>query len=98
MSAMVVHQPAVALRTVPVLMVPRLVSTPVTRAVLDVDAGDFGVLVDVDAALVGLAGIAPHHRVMADDAAGRVIQRGQDRVARLVAHVELRAERLISSG
>ena len=61
-------------------------------AVLDLEAGDLDALVDVHAAGVGLAGVAPHDRVVADHGARRVVERALDRVGDLARHVELRAE------
>ena len=71
---------------------PRLVSTPDGPAVLDPDAGDLGLGVDLDAAPGGAAGVAPGDRVVPRDRARRVVEGGQDRVADLVGQVELRAE------
>src|SRR3954447_1359796 len=65
---------------------------PRDLAVLDVDAGDVGVLVDLDAHLVGFLAVAPDHRVVADDTAGRVVKGGQDREGGMVADVQLRAQ------
>ena len=50
-----------------------------------------GLLVDLDAALVGAAAIAPGHRVVPRDRAGRVVQRAQDRRVAAAAQVDLRA-------
>ncbi len=47
---------------------------------------------DVDAALVGVVGVAPHDRVVANDAAGRMVEGSQDGVAGVVAHIQVRAE------
>ncbi len=60
-------------------------------ALLNGDAGDFGLLVDVDAAHVGLMGIAPDNSVMANNAAGWVVEGSQNRVARVVADIYGRA-------
>ena len=84
--------PATACSTRPALTKPRLVSTPTDAAVLDPDAGDLGLGVDLDAAPGGAAGIAPGHGVVAGDRARRMIEGAEDRVAHLVRQIELRAE------
>ena len=56
------------------------------------EAGDLGVLVDLDAAPVGRAREPPDDGVVADDPAGRVVQRADDRVRGPLREVELRAE------
>ena len=61
-------------------------------AVLDVDASDRGVLMDVDAHPVRLSRVGPHHRVVPDHAAGRVVERGHDRELGMVRKIELRTE------
>jgi hypothetical protein len=71
-----------------------LVSTPVTLPFSTLDPGHVGVLVDLDAQPVGLLAVAPDHRVVADHAAGRMVERGQDREGGVIADVELRAELL----
>ena len=71
---------------------PRLVSTPVTRPVLDDEAGDLGLGVNLHAPLGGVAGIAPGDGVMAGDGARRMIERAEDRIAHILGHVERRAE------
>ena len=43
---------------------------------------------DVDAEPVGGPRVAPHHRVVADDAAGRMVQGRENRIARVVTEVE----------
>jgi hypothetical protein len=48
---------------------------------------------DLDAHPVRLPGVRPHDRVVADDAARRVIQRRHDRERGAIGQVELRAER-----
>ena len=48
-------------------------------AVLGFDVVHFGVRMDFDAQPVGAARVTPHHRVVADDAARRVVQRGLNR-------------------
>ncbi len=53
-------------------------------AVLDAEAGHLAILDDVDAALVGRAGIAPGHRVVPHRAAARLQQPAADRKARIV--------------
>ena len=66
-------------------MEPRVVSTPVTAAVAHrANAGDLAILDDVDAAHVGAARIAPHHRVMPRGAAAPLQQPALDREARVV--------------
>jgi hypothetical protein len=45
---------------------------------LHVDAEHFGLLVDLDAALVGAAAVAPGHRVVAGHRARRVVQGAED--------------------
>ena len=62
----------------------------VTRPSVDVDAGDLGVLMDVDAHPVRLSRVGPHHRVVADHAAGRVVERRHDRELGMVGKVEHR--------
>src|SRR5438132_8524264 len=47
---------------------------------------------DVDATSVGAAGVAPDDCVVADDSAGRVVQRAHDRPGRAVGEIELRTE------
>src|SRR6185437_16615577 len=56
------------------------------------DAPHLGVGMDLDARLERLLRVAPHHRVVADDAAGRVVERPEDRVGRFPRYVELRAQ------
>ena len=48
---------------------------------------------DLDAAAVGTARKAPHHRVVPDDPARRVVERAHDRPRRPVGEVELGTER-----
>ena len=55
------------------------------------NVGDLRLLVHLDAHVVRCPGVSPHHRVVADDAAGRVIQGALDRVAGVVGGVEARA-------
>src|SRR5262249_8705735 len=57
-------------------------------AVRAADAGDLGEGVDLDAEAVGAAGVAPDDGVVADDAAGRVVEAGADGLVRPVADVE----------
>ena len=57
-------------------------------AALDVDVEDLGLLDDVDAVVVGTACVAPDHCVVADDAAWRVVECPQDRVAGVRRDVE----------
>ena len=61
-------------------------------AVLPLDARHLGVRMDLDAAAVGPAGEAPDHRVVADDPAGWVVERTEDRPRRMLREVELGAE------
>ncbi len=56
------------------------------------EAGDLRALVDLDAAAIGGAREAPDDRVVADDPAGRVVERADDRVRGALREVELRAE------
>ena len=61
--------------------------------------GDLGLLVDLDAALVGAAGVAPGDGVVARDGAGRMVQRAQDRrVRRRSRGRSAGTSRLMSSG
>ncbi len=55
------------------------------------DAGDFAVLQDVDAEVVGRAGIAPGHRVVPRRAAAPLQGRAQDRIAHVGGDVQRRA-------
>ena len=57
-------------------------------AALAQDVEDLGALMHLGAHVVGGPGVAPHHRVVAHDAAGRVVQGAQDRVAGMVGSVE----------
>ena len=57
---------------------------PEACAVLDAEAGDFAILDDVDAALVGGAGIAPGDGVMAHGAAAMLGEAALDRKAGIV--------------
>ena len=59
-----------------------------------VDARHLGVLMDVDAARIGAPGVAPVDGVVADDAARRMVQRPEDRVACARRDVEKRHEPL----
>ncbi len=59
-----------------------------------VDAGDLGVLVNVHAAGGGAPGVAPDHRVVPDDPAGRVVERAEDRVPRVRRGVQVRHQPL----
>src|SRR3954454_18420314 len=43
----------------------------------DIDAQNFGFLVNLDTALISTATVAPSHRVMTSDRAGLVIQRSK---------------------
>ena len=88
-----VDQPAVALRTTLHEMSPWFVERP-RSSVPDVEARDLDALVDLDAAPAGLLGVAPDDRVVADDAAGRVVERPLDRPRHVLADVDLRAELL----
>ena len=85
-------QPAVALTTIPARIGPRVVCTPRDAAAGDVDPGHLRVLVDLDALLFGSPGVAPDDRVVADDAARRMPERGEDREPRLLREVERRRE------
>ena len=62
------------------------------RSPLALEPGDLGRRVDLDAEPVGRAREAPHDRVVADDPAGRVVERADDRVRGPLREVELRAE------
>src|SRR5262249_32617594 len=53
-------------------------------ALLDAKAGHLAILDDVDAAFVGGAGIAPHHRVVAHRASARLHKRAANREPRVV--------------
>ena len=85
-------QPATAEITVPAAMSPRFVRTPVHATVADVDPRHLRPLVDVDAHPVGHPRVRPDHRVVADHASRRVVERGHDREVRMVGQVQLRAE------
>ena len=50
---------------------------------LDRDPEHLGLLVDLDAESIGCPGVAPVHRVMADDPARRMVEGAEDRVARV---------------
>ena len=76
-------QPAVQLRTWPALDRAAVGAHRVDAAVAALEAEDLGVRVDLGAARVGAAGEAPDDRVVADDAAGRVVERAQDRIRRV---------------
>src|SRR5262249_18003912 len=67
---------------------PAVGNDPGDAAVGPVNAGDLGGGVDLDAVPVGAAGVAPDDGVVADDAAGRVVEAGEDRLVCLVADVE----------
>ena len=56
------------------------------------DPGHLRVRVDLDALPVGAARVAPHHRVVADDASGRVVEGAHDRPRDVLGEVHLRAE------
>ena len=75
MSQINVLQPAVRIRTVPALIVPRSVFTAVTRPLERSNPSHLGVWMDLDAGAVGAARVAPHDGVVADDPARRVVQR-----------------------
>ena len=47
---------------------------------------------NVHAVLVCMMRVAPHHCIVADNAAGRMVKRSQHRIARLVAYIQLRAQ------
>ena len=66
----------------------------VAAAVAHVEAGHLDALVDLDPTAAHLLRVAPHDRVVADDAAGRVVERALDRPGDVVADVDLRAELL----
>ena len=97
-SATSVDQPAVALTTVSHSMSPRVVSTARDAAVGPLDPGHLRVRMDLGAVPVGAAGVAPDDRVVADDPARRVVERGHDRPGDVLRQVHLRAELAISSG
>ena len=63
-------------------MVPRVVSTPATRAALAPDACDLAILDDVDAGPIGRAGIAPGDGVVAHRAAPPLQEAADDGKAR----------------
>ena len=65
-----------------------------TAAGLDLDAGHFGQLVDMHAVGVGLGGVAPDHGIVADDAAGRVVERRLDGIAGMARDVDAGAQAL----
>ncbi len=75
--------PAVTHATFGVLIVPRVVSTPVTIAVLDEDVRHLALLDDVDAHRIGRARIAPDDRIVAVGAAGALQGRADHRIARV---------------
>ena len=60
MSAISVLQPAVQLRTTPVLMSPRVVRTPLTRPLARSMPGDLGVGVDLRARRASAPRAKPH--------------------------------------
>ena len=94
MSEISVLQPAVALTTWPASTRPRFVCTAVMRPLDALEPGHLGVGMDLRAARVGAAREAPDDRVVADDAARRVIQRAHDRIRRVLADVHRRREPL----
>src|SRR5262249_15065763 len=57
-------------------------------AVVAADGGDLGGRVDLHAEAVGAAGVAPDDGVVADDAAGRVVEAGEGRLVHPLAGVE----------
>ena len=63
-------------------------------AVRPLDARHLGVGVDLDTAAVGRTSEPPDDGVVADDPAGRVVERAQDRPGDVAADVDLRAEPL----
>ena len=67
-------------------------------AVRALEAGDLGVGMDLDAGAVGAARVPPDDGVVADDPAGRVIQRAHDRIRDVVGDVQLRAQPLDFGG
>ena len=71
-------------------MAPRVVSTPTTRPPCNSNARDLGLLVNLDAAAVGAAAVAPGHGVVARDRPGRVEQRPQDGRMSGASHVDHR--------
>ncbi len=75
-------------------MSPWFVLTPWMRPSLTSNPGHLDALVDLDAAPPRLLGVAPDDGVVADDAAGRVVERALDRPGHVVADVDLRAELL----
>ena len=89
-----VDQPAVALRTTLAGDVALVRLDALHPAVLDVEARHLDALVDLDAAPPGLLGVAPDDGVVADDPAGRVVERALDRPGHVLADVDLRAELL----
>ncbi len=87
-----VDQPAVQEMTVSASTAPRVVSTPVTRPFSRRIAGHLGVRVQLDSAPVGAARVAPDDGVVADDPAGRVVERAHHRPGDVLREVHLRAE------
>ena len=57
-------------------------------AALDKDVEHFGLLMEVDAIGIGAAGVSPHDGVVADRAAGRMVEGAEDRVSGVGADIE----------
>ena len=94
MSHSSVLQPAVQLMTWPGADRAAVGAHRVDAAVAALEAEDLGVGVDLGPARVGAAGQAPDDGVVADDAAGRVVERAQDRIGRVLADVHRRGQAL----
>ena len=84
--------PATAWRTRPAATRPRLVCDRGDAAAFDLDAGDLGLLVNLDAAPRRAHGVAPGDRIVAGDGAGLVIERAENRIADVVRQIELGTE------
>ena len=69
-------------------MAPRRGIDADDAAALHSDAGDLGLLMDLHAAPVGAAAVAPGHGVMARDRARLVEQRAQDGRMAAASHVD----------
>jgi hypothetical protein len=87
MRAMVEHQPAVALTTVFVRIVPRLVTTSTRPSRTSIAVTSVCGWIWTPSRSAARC-VAPDDGVVADDAARRVIEPGEDRLMRTVAQVE----------